>query len=509
MDVQWRKTEPGFVLIHEYSDEGTQDLPGEGYQSQTELFPQEFSSGNVSLKLKRLQVVDAGTYQCLVRNPEWTQEATTELRVAAVAPVFIDVLGPRGQGIGLVCRSTGWFPKPELQWVGKNWQNLAMEIVTNVTQDRENLYRVVSHVAVTEGEDNGDISCIVQNGLLQTERQSAIHLSACQELRERLDFRRARSYMGTLRVPTLYLSQTSARPGDSVLLRCSVFSRAPATRVIFCKDGEEVSSQRGLLRKVTYDYDHVVSGGSTGNYACGYEIKGRDNQVIKSQLSRAQHLSITVTSPPCAQPGAFTFSLPHVTCGALSFSHCASFLVRLAGLPGSQAQTSLCLYFYYKCPTQSFLLLCPPNLPTPGDICDNRASKCPLVVGSADEGILRPPTLYLSQTSARQGDSVLLQCSVFSQLLATRIVFCKDGEEVSSQRGLEEKITYDYVHVVSMGSSGNYSCGYEIKDSDNRVNGSQLSPAQHLSITSKGDEQQSESNSPCNGRERIQMQKAE
>ncbi|CAM5123105.1 unnamed protein product [Natator depressus] len=99
-----------------------------------------------------------------------------QLRVA-VAPVFIDVLGPRGQGIGLVCRSTGWFPKPELQWVGKNWQNLAMEIVTDVTQDRENLYRVVSHVAVTEGEDNGDISCIMQNGLLQTERQSAIHLS--------------------------------------------------------------------------------------------------------------------------------------------------------------------------------------------------------------------------------------------------------------------------------------------------------------------------------------------
>ncbi|CAM5122791.1 unnamed protein product [Natator depressus] len=52
-----------------------------------------------------------------------------------------------------------------------------MEIVTNMTQDRENLYSVVSHVTVTEGEDNGDISCIVRNGLLQTERQSAIHLS--------------------------------------------------------------------------------------------------------------------------------------------------------------------------------------------------------------------------------------------------------------------------------------------------------------------------------------------
>ncbi|XP_065427543.1 butyrophilin subfamily 3 member A2-like isoform X2 [Chrysemys picta bellii] len=177
MEVLWRKIGTIFITVHKYLDAGSQDLPGESYQTRTELFPQEFSSGNVSLKLKGLQGADAGTYHCFVRNPEWSQEATTELRVAAVAPVFIDVLGPRGQGIGLACRSAGWFPKPELQWVDKNWQNLAMEIVTNVTQDRDNLYSVVSHVTVTEGEENGDISCVVRNGLLEPERQSAIHLS--------------------------------------------------------------------------------------------------------------------------------------------------------------------------------------------------------------------------------------------------------------------------------------------------------------------------------------------
>ncbi|XP_039366680.1 butyrophilin subfamily 3 member A1-like [Mauremys reevesii] len=177
MEVRWRKTGSGFIPVHKYLDEGTQDLPGEGYQTRTELFLQDFSSGNVSLKLKRLQVSDDGKYQCLVRNLEWTQEATIELRVAAVAPVFIDVLGPWGQGIGLACRSAGWFPKPTLRWVGKNGQNLSIEIVTNVIQDRENLYTVVSHVTVTEGEDNGDIGCIVRNGLLKTEQRSAIHLS--------------------------------------------------------------------------------------------------------------------------------------------------------------------------------------------------------------------------------------------------------------------------------------------------------------------------------------------
>ncbi|KAH1180881.1 hypothetical protein KIL84_001815, partial [Mauremys mutica] len=177
MEVRWRKIGSGFIPVHEYSDDGPQDMSGESYQTRTELFLQEFSSGNVSLKLKRLLVVDAGKYQCFVRNPEWSREATTELQVAAVAPVFIDVLGPRDQGIGLACRSTGWFPKPELQWVGKNWQNLSMEIVTSMTQDRENLYSVVSHVTVTEREENEEISCIVRNGLLETVQQSAIHLS--------------------------------------------------------------------------------------------------------------------------------------------------------------------------------------------------------------------------------------------------------------------------------------------------------------------------------------------
>ncbi|KAH1180873.1 hypothetical protein KIL84_001807 [Mauremys mutica] len=98
-------------------------------------------------------------------------------------------------------------------------------------------------------------------------------------------------------------------------------------------------------------------------------------------------------------------------------------------------------------------------------------------------GALPAPIFYLKKTFPQEGDAVLLQCSVFSWSLATRVVFCKKGVEISSQRGLEEKITYDYVHAVSRGSSGNYSCGYEIKDSNNWVNRSKLSSAKYLSVT--------------------------
>nr|XP_025036244.1 uncharacterized protein LOC112544372 [Pelodiscus sinensis] len=198
---------------------------------------------------------------------------------------------------------------------------------------------------------------------------------------------------GALPAPTLHFSQMSARPGDSVRLQCSVIIQAPSARIVFCEDGKEVSSQRGLLGKLTYDSHPVVSGSSSPAYSCGYEIKDSDNRVNRSQLSPAQRLRVT--------------------------------------------------------------------------------------------GAIPAPTLFLNQTSARPGDSVWLQCSLFSWAGATRIVFYKDGEEVSSQRSLLGKLTYDYDHAVSGNSSGNFACGYEIKDSDSRVTRSQLSPAQHLSVTGK------------------------
>ncbi|EMP28668.1 hypothetical protein UY3_14243 [Chelonia mydas] len=145
------------------------------------------------------------------------------------------------------------------------------------------------------------------------------------------------------------------------------------------------------------------------------------------------------------------------------------------------ARCTLVLLLLVSAPVITFVME-KRGLPEPAELEETRA--------------LPAPTLYLSQTSARTGDSVWLQCSVISQLLATRVVFCKDGEEVTSQKASEEKVIYSWDLVVSMRSSGNYSCGYEIKDSDNRVNGSQLSSAKHLSVTGKESERQSEYNCP-------------
>uniref|UniRef100_A0A8C4PDD4 Butyrophilin subfamily 3 member A2-like n=2 Tax=Dromaius novaehollandiae TaxID=8790 RepID=A0A8C4PDD4_DRONO len=177
MELLWRKYESEYIVIHSYTDRGNQELPGRGYKGRTELFPQEFIKGNLSLKLKSLRVKEAGNYQCLVKSAEGNHEALTELRIEATAPVRISVEGPKGSGLGLSCKSTGWFPEPTVRWVTQDGQALAMEPVTTITQDQQQLYTVESHITVPGGKDTHEIWCIVQNSLTGAKEHSAIELA--------------------------------------------------------------------------------------------------------------------------------------------------------------------------------------------------------------------------------------------------------------------------------------------------------------------------------------------
>ncbi|XP_062448936.1 butyrophilin subfamily 1 member A1-like [Rhea pennata] len=186
MELLWRKYESEYVIIHSYTDRGNQELPGRGYKDQTELFPHEFIRGNLSLKLKSLKVKEAGWYQCFVKSAEGNYEARIELKIEATAPVRIFVTVPGGSGLGLSCKSTGWFPEPTVRWVTQDGQTLAMEPVTTITQDKQQqLYTVESHITVLGGKDVGEIRCIVQNSLTGTEQHSAIELGAKEKAANR------------------------------------------------------------------------------------------------------------------------------------------------------------------------------------------------------------------------------------------------------------------------------------------------------------------------------------
>ncbi|XP_074875452.1 butyrophilin subfamily 2 member A1-like [Buteo buteo] len=149
----------------------------ETYRGRTNFFWSEFNKGNVSLHLKNVTLSDKGEYTCSVFFENWYDEAVVDLVVAAKgdeSSVFLD--GPVGQGIGLTCKSQGWFPEPEVVWLNSKGQTRKEEVTTRNTKTSSGVFDVVSSMILERGSDK-EVSCRVVNNLLNAICESRVLIS--------------------------------------------------------------------------------------------------------------------------------------------------------------------------------------------------------------------------------------------------------------------------------------------------------------------------------------------
>nr|XP_056720370.1 butyrophilin subfamily 1 member A1-like [Euleptes europaea] len=173
MEVQWQKIgDNNYVNIYQFKAPSGLETFGQGYKSRTMMTKEGLPNGNVSLKLKNVQVTDEGTYRCIVKSTGWSDNTQTVLYVAGMGMVSIEILGPEGEGIKLACRSSGWFPRPELQWLVEDTQNHPFEL----EQDHEQLFSVFSSITVLRS--TREVTCLVHDkSHLQLKQKSTIFLS--------------------------------------------------------------------------------------------------------------------------------------------------------------------------------------------------------------------------------------------------------------------------------------------------------------------------------------------
>ncbi|NWW88991.1 BT3A2 protein, partial [Rhynochetos jubatus] len=149
----------------------------EMYQGRTNFFQSEFTEGNMSLHLKNVMLSDKGKYICSVFFENWYDEVVVDLDVAAKGDefsVFLD--GHVGQGIGLTCKSQGWFPEPEVVWLNSKGQTRKEQVTTQKTKTSSGLFDVVSSMNLEPGYDK-EVSCQVVNPLLNTICESRVLIS--------------------------------------------------------------------------------------------------------------------------------------------------------------------------------------------------------------------------------------------------------------------------------------------------------------------------------------------
>ncbi|XP_067410797.1 butyrophilin subfamily 1 member A1-like, partial [Emydura macquarii macquarii] len=87
----------------------------------------------------------------------------------------ISVEGHQDGGIRVVCRSSGWFPEPEVLWRDLQGQ-LLPSASENISQEANGLFQTEAAIVLTE-ESNRKVSCCVRNPRLNQERQSEISIA--------------------------------------------------------------------------------------------------------------------------------------------------------------------------------------------------------------------------------------------------------------------------------------------------------------------------------------------
>uniref|UniRef100_A0A8C3E7M7 Uncharacterized protein n=1 Tax=Corvus moneduloides TaxID=1196302 RepID=A0A8C3E7M7_CORMO len=159
------------IPVSSYDGKDRREEPDERYQGRAEFFHRDFRAGNVSLLLRNVQSSDQGSYSCEVSFQDVSREVLVELEVAAIgeAPSVI-LRSPEKQDLGLSCRASGWFPRPELLWLDRHGKVRRESMTTTATVTPGGLFSVEASLRIQPGSDL-EISCRILN-----RRLSASHV---------------------------------------------------------------------------------------------------------------------------------------------------------------------------------------------------------------------------------------------------------------------------------------------------------------------------------------------
>ncbi|MBN3317040.1 VTCN1 inhibitor, partial [Atractosteus spatula] len=211
LEVQWMRTDSEVLVLLFSGGESRPESQHQSYQGRAELFPQEIPRGNFSLWLKGVRTEDKGQFVCRVFGEHESTEATAELIELVALWEYFKSHTPDTAvtaGIGLACASSllsslcGVFIKGYLTALIV----ALIALVVSLT-----LQRIRSHLGLW-GEFSRKAAVVIFSMLLFV--LSLLYLASV------LDTLRGFSVQG----PSKPLV---ARPGDEVLLPCSVDSAVP------------------------------------------------------------------------------------------------------------------------------------------------------------------------------------------------------------------------------------------------------------------------------------------
>ncbi|XP_051250669.1 butyrophilin subfamily 2 member A2-like isoform X1 [Dicentrarchus labrax] len=171
--VEW--TRPGLdpKYIHFHQDGRLMfETQNPSYNNRTRLFVDELQNGNVSMKIFKVKISDAGKYFCFLEP--MLKEASIQLTVGVVSTPIIEVVSNNNSSKVLQCESKGWYPEPEVVWLDGEG-NLLSAGPTETVRGPDDLYTVSSRVTVEKRHSN-NFTCRVQQKDINQTRETHIYV---------------------------------------------------------------------------------------------------------------------------------------------------------------------------------------------------------------------------------------------------------------------------------------------------------------------------------------------
>ncbi|KAF7487010.1 Hypothetical predicted protein [Marmota monax] len=149
MELRWfRTTFSQAVFIYWNQQEQTEELMAD-YRGWTSLVSKFLTQGQAAVHIHKVQVSDNGMYTCFFRHGGFSEKADLELKVAGMgADPQGHIEGPEEDGVRVMCKASGWFPKPQVQWRDL-CGNKFLALSEDQTQDSEELFSVEATLVVS------------------------------------------------------------------------------------------------------------------------------------------------------------------------------------------------------------------------------------------------------------------------------------------------------------------------------------------------------------------------
>ncbi|KAG8517665.1 V-set domain-containing T-cell activation inhibitor 1 [Galemys pyrenaicus] len=163
--IQWLK-EGALGLVHEFK-EGKDDLSEQDamFRGRTAVFADQVVVGNASLRLKNVQLTDAGTYKCHIITSRGKGNANLEYKTGAFSMPEVNV-DYNASSESLRCEAPRWFPQPTVVWASQVDQGANFSEVSNTSFELNSENVTMKVVSVLYNVTiNNTYSCMIENDI--------------------------------------------------------------------------------------------------------------------------------------------------------------------------------------------------------------------------------------------------------------------------------------------------------------------------------------------------------